>query len=147
MTKKIVAEALQQGLVDLIELSLQAKEAHWNIRGKGFQSLHEHLDLIVDQTRTAYDEFAERLAALGEVASGRSQDIVKTTTLDEFPAGHVAVADGYKLIEAALMKSAETLKGYISKVDDDDPLSADLLISTARELEKSAWMLRMQFAE
>lgn len=147
MAENIVAQALQQGLVDLIELSLQAKEAHWNITGKGFQTLHELLDTVVDETRLAYDEFAERLASLGEVASGRSQDIVASTTLDEIPNGQISVADGYKLIEKALMKTSETMKGYIRDVDEVDPLSSDLLISTARDLEKSAWMLRMQSAQ
>ena len=44
----VVAAALQQALVDLTALSLQGKQAHWNIEGPGFRSLHLHLDEIID---------------------------------------------------------------------------------------------------
>ncbi|MBV7363300.1 DNA starvation/stationary phase protection protein [Actinomycetaceae bacterium TAE3-ERU4] len=143
MSENIVKEALQQSLVDLIQLSLQAKQAHWNIQGEGFQSLHEFLDGVVDQSRIALDEFAERLAAIGFVSDGRAETVTKTTTLKELPGGAIPVDQGYKLIEAALTQTANTMKEHISAVDDADPLSSDLLISTARDLEKSAWMMRM----
>ncbi|OKL49282.1 Dps family protein [Boudabousia marimammalium] len=143
MSENLVKEALQQGLVDLTELSLQAKQAHWNIQGAGFQSLHEFLDGVVDEARTDLDEFAERLAAIGLVSDGRSATVSSTTTLQPMPEGVIDVPDGYKLIEAALAQTADTMKKYIKQIDASDPLSADLLIATARELEKKAWMLRM----
>lgn len=144
MAKEKVAKALQQGLVDLIELSLQSKQAHWNIQGKGFQSLHEHLDQITDAARTAFDEFAERLAALDLPSDGRAQTIAETTTLKPIQGGVIEVAEAYKVIEEALLQVSETIKKNLADVDDEDPLTGDLLISTARDLEKSAWMLRMQ---
>ena len=144
MSENVVKDALQQSLVDLIQLSLQAKQAHWNIQGEGFQPLHEFLDNVVVQSRVALDEFAERLAAIGFESDGRAEAVAKTTTLTEMPAGIIPVDKGYKLIEAALTQTADTMKKNIAAVDDVDPLSADLLISTARELEKSAWMMRMQ---
>ena len=143
MSENIVKDALQQSLVDLIQLSLQAKQAHWNIQGPGFQPLHEFLDGVVDQSRVALDEFAERLAALGYESDGRAETVARDTTLTELSAGAIPVDKGYQLLEAALTQTADTMKKNIADVDDADPLSADLLISTARELEKSAWMLRM----
>ena len=65
MTKAhpVVAAALQQALVDLTDLSLQGKQAHWNIEGPGFRSLHLHLDEIIDEVRLAADDVAERIKA------------------------------------------------------------------------------------
>ena len=143
MSENIVKVALQQSLVDLIQLSLQAKQAHWNIQGEGFQSLHEFLDGVVADARVALDEFAERLAALGFESDGRAETVTKTSTLKELPGGPIPVDEGYKLIEAALTQTANTMKENLSAVDDADPLSGDLLIATARDLEKSAWMMRM----
>ncbi len=39
---------LQKVLVDLIELHLQGKQAHWNLVGTNFRDLHLQLDEIVD---------------------------------------------------------------------------------------------------
>ena len=60
----VVAAALQQALVDLTALSLQGKQAHWNIEGPGFRSLHLHLDEIIDEVRLAADDVAERMQPL-----------------------------------------------------------------------------------
>ena len=39
---------LQKVLVDLIELHLQGKQAHWNLVGTKFRDLHLQLDELVD---------------------------------------------------------------------------------------------------
>ncbi|MFC7280147.1 Dps family protein, partial [Paractinoplanes rhizophilus] len=59
------ATALQQTLVDLIDLGLVAKQAHWTVTGPRFRSLHQQLDEVVDTTRTHADTIAERCAAIG----------------------------------------------------------------------------------
>ena len=65
-------EDLQTVLVDLIELHLQAKQAHWNVVGMNFRDLHLQLDSIVDTAREASDTIAERMRALDAVPDGRS---------------------------------------------------------------------------
>ncbi|MDO9396591.1 MAG: DNA starvation/stationary phase protection protein, partial [Herbiconiux sp.] len=35
-----LTESMQRVLVDLIELHLQGKQAHWNVVGKNFRDLH-----------------------------------------------------------------------------------------------------------
>src|SRR5699024_11536440 len=42
--QEAVAGALQQSLVDLIDLSLVAKQLHWSVVGPRFQSVHLALD-------------------------------------------------------------------------------------------------------
>ncbi|HET6736773.1 ferritin-like domain-containing protein, partial [Mycobacterium sp.] len=44
---------LQRVLVDLIELHLQGKQAHWNVVGTNFRDLHLQLDELVDFAREA----------------------------------------------------------------------------------------------
>jgi hypothetical protein len=43
-----LAQNLQEVLVDLIELHLQGKQAHWNLIGTNFRDLHLQIDEIVD---------------------------------------------------------------------------------------------------
>jgi transposase len=59
-----LAQDLQKVLVDLIELHLQGKQAHWNVVGTNFRDLHLQLDDIVDSAREASDTIAERMRAL-----------------------------------------------------------------------------------
>jgi starvation-inducible DNA-binding protein len=47
-----LAGDLQQVLVDLTALHLQAKQAHWNAVGRNFRDLHLQLDEIVGRRGT-----------------------------------------------------------------------------------------------
>ena len=79
-----LAGNLQRVLVDLIELHLQGKQAHWNVVGTNFRDLHLQLDELVDLARAGSDTIAERLRALGAVPDGRSDTVAATTTLPQF---------------------------------------------------------------
>jgi starvation-inducible DNA-binding protein len=75
---------LQKVLVDLIELHLQGKQAHWNVVGTNFRDLHLQLDELVDFAREGSDTIAERMRALDAVADGRSDTVAATTVLPLF---------------------------------------------------------------
>src|SRR5690348_3002663 len=66
-----VCQALQGVVVLMVDLQLQGKQAHWNVVGRSFRSLHTHLDDIVDLARSAADTFAERMRALGAYPDAR----------------------------------------------------------------------------
>lgn len=78
--------ALQTNLVDLIDLALQGKQAHWNLAGPHFRSVHLQLDEIIDAARLGSDEVAERMATLGSAPDGRIGAVEEGTRLDVFPA-------------------------------------------------------------
>src|SRR3954469_15250728 len=63
---------LQATLVELVDLSLFGKQLHWNISGRPFKPLHEHLDELVDSWRGLSDTVAERAVALGVSPDGQS---------------------------------------------------------------------------
>jgi starvation-inducible DNA-binding protein len=63
---------LQTTLVELIDLSLIGKQLHWNINGRPFKPLHEHLDELVDTWRQLSDTVAEGVVALGIAPDGQA---------------------------------------------------------------------------
>src|SRR5699024_7085245 len=69
-----VTDALQAALVDLVDISLIGKQAHWNLYGPHFRSVHLHLDEIIDESRAASDDVAERLVTIGHPADGRADE-------------------------------------------------------------------------
>ena len=83
---------MQKVLVDLIELHVQGKQAHWNLLGSNFRDLHLQLDEIIDSAREFSDEVAERMRALHGMPDGRSETVTATTSLKKYPSDEVDTA-------------------------------------------------------
>jgi starvation-inducible DNA-binding protein len=139
-----LAGDLQRVLADLIELHLQGKQAHWNVVGKNFRDLHLQLDELVDATREASDTIAERMRALDAVPDGRSDTIVATTSLPQFPAGERGTAEVVDLITPRIYAAVDTIRAVHDAVDAVDPSTTDLLHAIIDTLEKLAWMVKAE---
>jgi starvation-inducible DNA-binding protein len=137
-------EDLQAVLVDLIELHLQGKQAHWNVVGTNFRDLHLQLDSIVDTAREASDTIAERMRALDGVPDGRSDTVVATTTVPAIPSGLISASETVDMITTRIYAVVGTLRAVHDDVDDADPPSADILHAIIDNLEKEAWLLRAE---
>jgi DNA-binding ferritin-like protein len=85
VTRASVIELLNERLADVIDLELQAKQAHWNSKGPHFVGLHELFDRVALQAREYADELAERAVALGGVARGTIEEIAGQSTLPAYP--------------------------------------------------------------
>ncbi|WP_183467821.1 Dps family protein [Mycolicibacterium iranicum] len=136
--------ALQRVLVDLIELHLQGKQAHWNVVGTNFRDLHLQLDEVVDFAREASDTVAERMRALDAVPDGRSDTVAAGTSLPEFPAYEHSTGDVVDLITTRIYAVVDTLRTVHDGVDDEDPSTADILHQLIDGLEKLAWLLKSE---
>src|SRR3984957_11772127 len=135
---------LQKVLVDLIELHLQGKQAHWNLVGTNFRDLHLQLDEIVDGAREAADTIAERMRALDAVPDGRTDTVAATTSVPAVPAGLVGTADIVDIIADRIYATVHTARTIHDEVDAADPSTADLLHAIITDLEKQAWMLKSE---
>jgi len=136
-----LAQNLQRVHVDLIELHLQGKQAHWNVVGRNFRDLHLQLDEIVEAAREFSDDVAERLRALHATPDGRSATVAEQTSLPEFPNGEVDTTETVDLITERLEAVVRTMRDVHDDVDEEDPTSADLLHAIIERLEQFAWMV------
>jgi starvation-inducible DNA-binding protein len=141
--EKIAAE-LQPVLADLIDLSLQGKQAHWNVTGPFFQSVHEQMDKIVDDTRGWADEVAERMMAMGATASGQVDDVANASSLDPLPKGTLDDQHALALVAQRVQTVASRTRAAMERLGDIDLVSQDLIIAIVAGLEKHLWMLRAQ---
>ena len=135
---------LQAVLVDLIELHVQGKQAHWNIVGTNFRDLHLQLDEIIEAARGFADDLAERMRALHALPDGRSSTVSKSTALAEFPAGLINTKDAIDKIVAALEATVGTMRKVHDEVDEEDPTTADLLHEFIAKFEQYAWMVNAE---
>lgn len=143
-TPRIVEDELQATLLELLELSLQGKQAHWNVTGTHFRTVHLELDEIVETARWAADEVAERMATVGATPDGRAATIAAARPFEAFPDGQVADEDAIARIGGLLEELNARLDSRISRLAEPDPVSQGILISAAERLQKHAWMLRAQ---
>jgi starvation-inducible DNA-binding protein len=141
-----LAEDLQRVLVDLIELHLQGKQAHWNVVGTNFRDLHLQLDELVDFAREGSDTIAERMRALDAVPDGRSDTVATTTSLPQFPADELNTAEVVDLIATRTYATVDTLRTVHDAVDAEDPSTADILHDQIDGLEKLAWLIKSEIA-
>jgi starvation-inducible DNA-binding protein len=78
-------ELLNQRLAESIDLQMQCKQAHWNVRGVNFIALHELFDDINGAVEDYVDLLAERVVQLAGVAHGTLGSVVEGTTLPPYP--------------------------------------------------------------
>jgi starvation-inducible DNA-binding protein len=135
---------LQRVLVDLIELHLQGKHAHWNVVGTNFRDLHLQLDELVDFARASSDIIAERMRALDSAPDGRSDTVAASTTLPEFPGYEHNTTEVVDLITARTYAAVDTIRSVHDQVDQEDPSTADLLHQLIDGLEKQAWLIKSE---
>ena len=134
--------ALQAVLIDLIDLSLAAKQLHWNVTGPAFRPLHLQLDELVDSWRAMSDEVAERAATLGFAPDAQAATVAHGSRIDAFPAGRITDRDVVSGLTGRLADVIDRARYAMAAVRDS--ISEDLLIDVVRTLEKQHWMLRAQ---
>ncbi len=132
---------MQKVLVDLLELQIQGKQAHWNVVGRNFRDTHRILDEIIEVARAFSDDVAERMRALHAIPDGRSDTVAATTSLPSYPAGEIDTAETVDLVTVRLESTVATMREVHDEVDDEDPTSADILHGVIEKLEQFAWMV------
>ncbi|GAA3559276.1 DNA starvation/stationary phase protection protein [Amycolatopsis ultiminotia] len=144
--KEITGNALQATLVDLVDLSLIAKQAHWNVVGANFRSVHLQLDELVTTARTYTDEVAERANAIGISPNGKAKTVVESSGIPEYPDNWQSVESTLAAVVTTLQQLIERLRKRIDETDKSDLVTQDLLIEITKELEKAHWMWQAQQA-
>lgn len=137
---KIVAEVLRDALIDLVDLSLAGKQAHWNVTGPRFRTIHFQLDEVVDAARKHSDIVAERSATIGSPADGRAETVARDSRLPRQQAGWMrdddVVATFIGLYEGLIAR----MRQRAHDVEQADPVSNNILLDVVEELEKQYWM-------
>ena len=137
---KIVSEALQGALVDLVDLSLVAKQVHWNVIGPRFRSIHLQLDEVVDSARLHSDTVAERASALGVPPDGRAATVAQGSGIGAVPQGWVKDTDAVGTLVSALGAVIARMRERVQATAAPDPVSQDIFIGITADLEKHHWM-------
>ena len=137
-------ENLQRVLVDLIELHLQGKQAHWNLLGTNFRDLHLQLDgTSIRRVRRA-TRSPNVCAPWMRFPMGRRDTVVATISAPAIPPGLVGTTETVDMISNRIYAVVGTTRAVHDDVDAADPSTADLLHAIIDGLEKEAWLLKSE---
>jgi starvation-inducible DNA-binding protein len=137
-----LAELLQKQLSAYNDLHLTLKHIHWNVVGPSFIGVHEMIDPQVEVVRTFADDVAERIAALGAAPQGTPGAILKDRTWDDYSIGRDTVQAHLAALDVVYNGLIEELRQNIEETEELDPVTQDLLIGQAGQLEKFQWFVR-----
>ncbi len=143
-TREHVASILQDLLTDAIDLALNLKQAHWNIRGPQFRALHLHLDEADTQVREIADGLAERMVALDMPADGRARTVADDSSLAPFPPGLISCEEAIRHLVDQFDGAIAASRKARERLSEIDAVSEDLVIQGLHVLEKQRWMLAAQ---
>jgi starvation-inducible DNA-binding protein len=142
--KKVTGETLQGALVDLVELSLVGKQAHWNLIGRNFRSIRLALDEVVLAGRTFADTVAERAIAIGVNPDGQTAALAKQSKVKPVEVGYVPVEKVITYVVDTLAPMISRFRDRMDATEQADPVTQDLFISIIAELEKTHWMFQAE---
>ncbi len=141
-TRKTLIELLNERLADLIDLQLQAKQAHWNVKGPNFIALHELFDEIAEGVEEHVDNVAERLVALGGIAEGTLAAVAGRTKLATYPLTITGSREHVDALSTALATAGKLIRAGIEQANTiGDADTADLFTNVSRDLDKKLWFV------
>ena len=133
---------MNQRLADAVDLQMQMKQAHWNVKGPHFIGLHELFDQIDEAVESYVDLIAERIVQLGGIAEGTVRVAAARSRLEEYP---LAIADGHAHVEAvsrALSAFGHEARNTIDQADElNDADTADIFTEISRGIDKWLWFV------
>jgi starvation-inducible DNA-binding protein len=137
-----IVSLLQAHLADSIDLMMQAKQAHWNLKGPHFFSLHGVFDKVYTDTADYVDLIAERIVQLGGIAEGSIRLAAKNSGMPDYPlsitSGHKHVAE---LAHAIAFYGEMIRKGIDLTTKLGDAGTADLLTQVLRGTDTNLWFV------
>ena len=137
-----LSRLMNQRLASAIDLQMQMKHAHWNVKGPSFISLHELFDKAHEEVENYVDMIAERIVQFGGIAQGTVRSSAATTELTDYPA---AISDGLAHVEAvarALSTFGAEVRIMIGEANSlEDPATADIFTEISRGIDKMLWFV------
>ena len=133
---------MNQRLASAVDLQMQMKQAHWNVKGPSFIGLHELFDQVDEAVASYVDLIAERIVQLGGVAEGTVRVAAARSRLEEYP---LTIGDGPAHVEAvarALSTFGHEVRNTINEANAlEDAVTADLFTEISRGTDKWLWFV------
>lgn len=142
---EILAEILEPLLADESVLYLKTRNAHWNVEGADFHTVHVYFEQLYNELEAVIDEVAERLRKIEHYAPATMKDYLRLTHLSEERSEKNDSLSFIKDLLADHDAIIVYLRESIKKIEDEVEVAygtSDYLTSLMEQHETTAWMLR-----
>ncbi len=141
-TRANMIELLNARLADAVDLTTQAKQAHWNVKGPSFIALHELFDRVAGAVEESADLIAERAVQLGGIAAGTACVAAKRSSLPEYPLAIACGTEHVDALSAALATFGKLVRRAIAEAAEaGDQGPADLFTEVSGAADKQLWFV------
>jgi starvation-inducible DNA-binding protein len=141
MAEKKLTKLVNKEIANFSVLYTKLHNYHWYVNGPHFFELHQKLEELYNEVTTNMDELAERLLALGEKPVATIKEYMDLTTIEE-ATGNENTEDMVQNLITDFEKLSGEFLDIIEAAEEEDPVTADMLISMKKSMNKHAWMLR-----
>lgn len=139
-----VVQSLAKLLADEFILYTKTRNAHWNVEGPDFHSMHVFFEKQFEQLDEIIDQVAERIRTLGHFAPASLSSFLSLTHLTE----KMENKNSAKAFIHALLTDHEQIIAFIRTQinpfvnEFGDAGSSDFITALLEQHETMAWMLR-----
>lgn len=138
---------LNTHLAAAIDLHAQMKQAHWNVRGPAFISVHKLFDAVSEEVENFSDMIAERTGGLGGTAQGTVQIAATQSFLIPYDLGIGDEKQHIFAVAGALAAFGQSVHSAIKMADDlGDVTTADLFTEISRGVDQQLWFVESHMA-
>lgn len=133
---------LNQQLADTFDIYSQIKQAHWNVKGMNFMSLHVLFDDLASNFDRYADDIAERATALGGLAQGTARIAAANSQIEELPSTMIDDKEFVVAMADRFAAYGASSRAAINQAEDaHDAVTADLFTEITRGVDKSLYFL------
>lgn len=142
--KNAVSVQLAKLLADEYVLYTKTRNAHWNVEGPDFHSMHLFFESQYEQLDEIMDSVAERIRQLGHYAPGTLKSFLQLTHLAELTERSNDSLGFIRELVEDHDSIIEFIRGNINPFANDygDAGTSDFVTGLMEDHEKMAWMLR-----
>lgn len=142
--RDVIAHELAKLLADEFVLYTKTLNAHWNLEGIDFHSVHGYFEDLYNQSAEIVDNVAERIRQLGHYAPATLKNFLQLTHLTEQDKDGNDSRSQIKKLLSDHESVIEFIRGNINEFADahKDAGTSDFITGLLEKHEKIAWMLR-----
>lgn len=142
--REAIAEQLSKILADEFVLYSKTLNAHWNVEGPDFHTVHVYLEILYNEQQGVVDTVAEKIRAIGHYVPAQLKKYLDLTHLsDKAPEKNDSQTLFAELLEAhesIIIFLRENIKPFADKLKAEG--ISDYITGLMEYHEKTAWMLR-----
>ena len=135
-------EALSTLLIEMIDVSLCARHAKWNVRGTNRLARNELFESLAEGLNDQIDVAADRICALGGIPRGTAHAVACDSTLRPYPIELNTDQEHLDALACRLGLLAGEARISVQECRDlGDPVTVHILTRASEQIEKLLWLL------